>query len=795
MFQTTTNLTKSIFKIKLGLIMASLMFVLFTSFTIYHADSSVESSESLVFDDGSDSDIALDNSLLTGTDCCDTYEKPLMITFRLVGGGCGADNNSQDNSSCSGGISGNGPFSVTEATGAMVSPNFISIGDLVTFSDDDKLNSNIEIHLNVDQEVIEMHTSCSQPLVIGERFGSLELVSYTDKNGLNCGDIPPPPPPPTGCAELLVDFDGDCNDGPDSFSPTVTADCIGHVSDLEPTEGPGPASCDKGIICIESANTDWDFTITSSGNLTISYLQAEFLYPINMPTAGGSGNGSHCPGMFDYRVKFFVDNNLIESVSGSISADVITPVNIVPSSEINVSNGQVFKVVIEGLESSSSCDLFELAGLEVYGCCGQGPVCDGSITGIKIYDQATDAPAPGIPMLTNGVKIDLSDLPANYYLAAEIDGNLTSVELTLNGLSQNCENHVPFTFPNGANDANDGGWNGGVGDYTLNVRAYAEDDCAGEICDEVTVNFEILQDCVDFSVDAGPDESICKGEEVTLSATVTGATQCDCCVRAVSNTDHCNNSNYYVLWLDGVHYRGNNDLVWEECGDGTARLTGTATKDGTTFEIDITYTGYSTSPPAGSPKENNCSSTNTSGWFYYTGLVGTLTNGSNVWTLERRGPSFQVGNGANVTATGYGGSGWFTATKGSQELVGDINIMLSQNCSSGAGCSSQSINGMTYLGAYGNSHYYMKTDGDLDYDDAKSFVQSRGGNLPKIETAGENEWLASQINGSIWLGLSDYANEGTWVWYDGEEAIYTNWASGEPSNNSNEDFARMRPDG
>ncbi|NNE26609.1 MAG: hypothetical protein HKN09_07180, partial [Saprospiraceae bacterium] len=171
-----------------------------------------------------------------GIDCCDVYGKPQMMTFRLVGGGCGADNNSQGSKSdCSGGISGSGPFSISEEDGASVSPSFASIGDIITVSDNDKLPNPIVLRLNNGQEVIEIHTSCSAPILIGERYGSLELLSYTDEDGGKCGNIPPPPPPPTGCAEVLVDYSGTCNDGPDSFSPSVTATCIGNATELGPT--------------------------------------------------------------------------------------------------------------------------------------------------------------------------------------------------------------------------------------------------------------------------------------------------------------------------------------------------------------------------------------------------------------------------------------------------------------------------------------------------------------------------------------------------------------------------------
>jgi len=415
-----------------------------------------------------------------------------------------------------------------------------------------------------------------------------------------------------------------------------------------------------------------------------------------------------------------------------------------------------------------------------------------SISALKIYDQGTDAPVAGISELTDGVTIDLAQLPANYYIVAELSSDIGSVELIVDAVGQSCENVVPYTYPNGAQDLS-GGWNAGAGCYTLITRLYLNSGCSGTLCEEQTIDFCIEDVCANLTVDAGSDVTICDTESITLSANVSGTSECDCCVRTVSNTNHCSNSNNYVLWLDGVHYTGNNDLVWEECGDGTARLTGSATYSGTTYDIDIIYSGYADTPPQGSPKNNNCGSTDATGWFYYSTMTGTLTSGSTVYNLSRRGPAFQVGNGANITTTGYGGSGWFDAVDGGTNLIGDINIMLSETCNSD--CTPGTIDGMDYLGSYGDSHYYYKSSGDMSYLNAKSYVESRGGHLPKIEDSSENSWLASQISSSIWLSYSDDASEGNWIWYDGSSGSYTNWSSGEPTNNAGEDFTRMKTDG
>ena len=68
-----------------------------------------------------------------------------------------------------------------------------------------------------------------------------------------------------------------------------------------------------------------------------------------------------------------------------------------------------------------------------------------------------------------------------------------------------------------------------------------------------------------------------------------------------------------------------------------------------------------------------------------------------------------------------------------------------------------------------------------------------GGNLVTINDAAENAWVYATFGGlnrPLWIGLTDQASEGTFVWISGEPFTYSNWSAGEPNNNSgNENYA------
>ncbi|MFZ6051113.1 HYR-like domain-containing protein, partial [Halocola ammonii] len=186
------------------------------------------------------------------------------------------------------------------------------------------------------------------------------------------------------------------------------------------------------------------------------------------------------------------------------------------------------------------------------------------------------------------------------------------------------------------------------------------------------------------SIDAGPE--VCEGEEVTLTASVSGNEDCaECCTREVFNTDHCNSNNFYSIWLNNggtpTHFEAS-ELSWTECPNGTAHFTATASNGHDNIEVDITFSGGTSTTPSGSPKNNDCVSIDDSDWYYYTEMSGTIvTDNHGTLYLSRRGPAMQVGLNANATGVGFGGSGWFNIAGGDGYYSeGDVNIMLSPEC-------------------------------------------------------------------------------------------------------------------
>ncbi|HET6226930.1 MAG TPA: PKD domain-containing protein [Bacteroidia bacterium] len=102
------------------------------------------------------------------------------------------------------------------------------------------------------------------------------------------------------------------------------------------------------------------------------------------------------------------------------------------------------------------------------------------------------------------------------------------------------------------------------------------------------------------------------------------------------------------------------------------------------------------------------------------------------------------------------------------------------------------------------SLYFLNTN-DLTGSEAQAFAQTLGANLISVQSKAENDSLGKALvkqgfGGVIWIGFSDAKKEGDFVWFDGSNISYTNWATGEPNNNNpgdpdGEDCTQIYADG
>ena len=81
----------------------------------------------------------------------------------------------------------------------------------------------------------------------------------------------------------------------------------------------------------------------------------------------------------------------------------------------------------------------------------------------------------------------------------------------------------------------------------------------------------------------------------------------------------------------------------------------------------------------------------------------------------------------------------------------------------------------------------------LVWKDARTSCLSLGGDLASVGSKEENNFIRSLSSEGLWLGGTDSALEGTFVWTDGTAWTYQNWASGQPDNHlGDEDCLHMR---
>lgn len=191
--------------------------------------------------------------------------------------------------------------------------------------------------------------------------------------------------------------------------------------------------------------------------------------------------------------------------------------------------------------------------------------------------------------------------------------------------------------------------------------------------------------------------TICGNQTCTSFNIIIKVEDCDekpGCERVVTDAFSCNFKKDYVVYLQdshGSHHHLKGDSTkyqWLDYGDSARFVAKAISAPGLngTFDVDIVFSGATTTPPTGSPKKSGCFDIGSaSGWVYYPHTSGTITSTHyGNMTVTRRGEAFQLGYNANITDSGFGASGWLQITGGAGEFsLGDVNVMLSEECVGG----------------------------------------------------------------------------------------------------------------
>lgn len=95
---------------------------------------------------------------------------------------------------------------------------------------------------------------------------------------------------------------------------------------------------------------------------------------------------------------------------------------------------------------------------------------------------------------------------------------------------------------------------------------------------------------------------------------------------------------------------------------------------------------------------------------------------------------------------------------------------------------------------YGGHTYAVVTQG-ANWEDARAFCLALGGDLVRLDDRDETVFVADLAREAgldrIWLGASDAADEGMWVWPDGAGCLVVDWHPREPNGGTRENFAEM----
>lgn len=135
----------------------------------------------------------------------------------------------------------------------------------------------------------------------------------------------------------------------------------------------------------------------------------------------------------------------------------------------------------------------------------------------------------------------------------------------------------------------------------------------------------------------------------------------------------------------------------------------------------------------------------------------------------------------------------FTAAAGHTYLI-RIGAFQSGGHSAGMLMIHSGVIGPIHNDANGHDYYLSQAPG---FDAGEALAVSLGGHLATINDIAENEFVRAgvlQIGGAdrrAWIGLSDPAGDGEFVWINGDPVTFTHWRGGEAARSRNNRWTEM----
>ena len=113
--------------------------------------------------------------------------------------------------------------------------------------------------------------------------------------------------------------------------------------------------------------------------------------------------------------------------------------------------------------------------------------------------------------------------------------------------------------------------------------------------------------------------------------------------------------------------------------------------------------------------------------------------------------------------------------------------MLVRRMNSNCECDRPEFNDMRFLGERAGRYYYLskfKTHGGKAFDYSTAF----GGMLLTLESEEEHDWVyeqvSNEIEGTYYIGLSDFDHQGEFTWYNHAEPTFSRWENVVPNGNA-----------